>query len=792
MRKNLLVLSFAAMAIAAQADVLTPEQALGRALAGGPAKVAQKGGAPKLVYTDAIDGQPATYVFEQANGGYMLLAADDAVAPVLGYSDEGNFDKDNIPDNMRWWLGQYAQEIAYARANGVKYEAPAKAAAMTAIAPLCTTKWNQMAPYNNLCPVSNANGQRAVTGCVATAMAQLMKYHNYPAVGEGQKSNTTAGFPTTTINFAKWPLDWDNMLDTYTANSGEKEKLAVAQLMVACGVSVEMNYGTDASGAVSAMVAQALIKYFKYDEGCRFINRDYFPMSEWKQMAWNELKTVGPVLYAGTSSEGGHCFIVDGYDGQDYFHLNWGWGGMSDGYFLLSALNPSSQGVGGYSPGAGFTANQGMLLGAKKPVAGSKKYYFLGMHDSAFKISQASTTLGGSFTVPVTTYNFAPWECSGTIGVNLTSASGSTQFVGHQTFGPIRASSAGSIYGTGEYTVRVPSNLAAGTYTVTPAWKSADGTVSPIYVKINLTRAYTMTVTGSNVTFKAIDQTPQLKATALKVESKKLYAGQPSVFRVTFNNPGTTEFYGNVAAGLYTTTPANGTRPAYVGSTFIVDVAPGETIEMPYDATFKSAPAGKYKLCFYNPNKNYEILGQAFDVTYEATPSDADTKVTVTDFGFIDGVTKDVDSQNMGMKFSIACTEGYFHKSLSVIVTRSNSTALTVAVFGVDDFSLYAGEGANVEVYGAANLTYSSRYTYNLYLVDGTKYDAAKVLAGPVNFTVPNPSGIDDVTADEPVEVKYFNLMGIAVDIDHAAPGVYVRVSTYADGTTASDKVTKK
>ncbi len=791
MRKNLLILSFAVMAMAAQADVLTPEQALGRAMGSGPAKAAQLGGAPRLVFTDAIEGQPATYVFEKAQGGYMLLSADDAVAPVLGYSDDTAFDKDNIPDNMRYWLDMYAAEIAYARANGLKYEAPAQAAAMTAIAPLCTTKWNQEAPYNNLCPVSNANGQRAVTGCVATAMAQLMKYHNYPTKGEGKKSNTSAGFPTTTVDFANTTYDWANMIDVYTTNATEAQKKAVAELMVSCGVSVDMSYGTDASGAVSAMVAQALISNFKYDQGCRFLTRDYYSMTEWKEMAWNELKTVGPVLYAGTSTEGGHCFIVDGYDGQDYFHLNWGWGGMSDGYFLLSALNPYSQGIGGYSPGAGFTANQGMLLGAKKPVSGSKKFYMLGMHESAFKITETSANLGAYITIPTTTYNLSPWDVSGTIGIFITSSNGSRQFVGNQTFGPIRSMAAGSIYGTGQYSVKLPTNLAAGTYTVTPAWKG-EGGENPIYVKINLCRSYTMTVSGNKATFKANDSAPQLKATALKVESKKLYAGQPAQFRVTFNNPSSNEYYGNVTVGLYNSTPASGTRPAYIGSTFIVDVAPGETIEMPVDATFKSAPAGTYKLCFYNPNKNYEILGQAFDVTFEPTPTDAETKYTVTDFGFINGVTTNVDASNLAVKFTITCTEGYFHKSnLNVVFTRSNNATLTVASISVPDFALYAGEGITVEAYGSANLSYSSRYSYNMYLVNGSSYNAANVIAGPVAFTVPNPSGIDDIEADQPVEVHYYNLQGMPVDIEQAAPGAYVRVSVYADGTTQSEKIAK-
>lgn len=790
MRKNLLILAFAATAIASQADVLSPDQALARALSGGPAKAASlDGAAPRLVYTDVFDGQPASYVFEKAKGGFMLLSADDAVAPVLGYSDEGEFDPANIPANMRYWLDTYAEEIAYARANGITYEAPAYAANWAAIAPLCTTKWDQGSPYNDMCPVSTSNGQHAVTGCVATAMAQLMKYHNYPDVGQGQKSNTSAGFPTTTINFANVKFNWADMTDTYDSRSTDVQKHAVAQLMVACGVSVDMSYTTGMSGAVSALVAQALVKYFKYDEACRFLYRDYYAMSAWQEMAYNELKNVGPVLYAGTSDEGGHCFIVDGYDGQGYFHLNWGWGGMSDGYFLLSTLNPSSQGIGGYSPGAGFTKNQGMLLGAKKPQAGAKKFYQLSLHDNAFKITQSSSTLGSTINLPNMAYNYSSWQATGTIGVFLTASNGSRQFVGSQAI-DVRPITGTSIYGTGAYSVRLPSSLAAGTYTVTPAWKANDGAEYPIYVKVNLCGSYTMTVSGSNVTLKANDEAPQIKATKLQVRSKKLYAGQPAQFTVTFTNTSKNEYYGDVVAGLYTSTPTSGTKPAYVGTTFIVDVAPGETIEMPYDAQFKTAPAGQYKLAFYNPNKNYELLGQAFDVTFERTPTDAETKYTVSDFGFINGITQNVDANSIGVKFDISCTAGFFNKDLNVIIVQSNTKSKR-ATLAVEPFSLYPGESKAVEVHGAASLNYSTRYNYCLYLVDGISYAADKVLAGPVNFTVPNPAGIDDVAGDEAVEVRYYNLQGMPVDIEQAAPGVYVRVSVFADGTTATDKISK-
>ncbi|MCM1222777.1 MAG: C10 family peptidase, partial [Lachnospiraceae bacterium] len=758
---------------------------------------AAKGGAPKLVYTDIHEGQPSTYIFDKAgSAGYLVLSADDAAAPVLGYADEGTFDKDNIPDNMRYWLDMYAEEIAWARANGITYQAPSQAASYAAIAPLCKTKWNQDAPYNDLCPVATSDGEnikkgeRAVTGCVATAMAQLMKYHNYPPVGEGSKTNSTQHFPSTTVNFANTPFDWNNMLDTYSANATEAQKQAVAQLMLACGVSVEMGYGTVASGTQSGYVANALLTYFKYDKAVKFIFRDYYSMTDWKEMAYNELKTVGPVLYSGsTVKQEGHCFIVDGYDGQDYFHLNWGWGGVSDGYFLLSSLDSDYQGIGGASSGGGFIKRQGMLLGAKKAQANSKRYYQMLAGDNPFVIQESSATVGSFIYVDMTSYNYTYGaSVSGTLGLFVTSSSGNRQFVGQSSFS-VNAPSGNSVWGTGKYAVKVPS-LANGTYTVTPAWKSSDGTEYEIGVKVNLCRSYTMTVNGNNVTFKANNEAPQIQATKLQVTSKTLYAGAPGNYRVTFTNKSSNEYYGDVSVGLYRTTPTSGSRPTYTGSTFIVDVAPGETVEMPFSATFKNAAAGNYKLAFYNPNDNYKLLGSSFDVSFEAMPSDAETKLTVTDFGFIDGNTTNIVENNMGIQFTIECNEGYFNKPLYVLIVQTRNNVAR-NYFTISDVELFPGEKVTKQFYGSAS-SLPKAFNYALYLSTKSTYSAADILAGPVAFKLASQSGIGDVAADEePAEVMYFNLQGIAVDFEQAAPGVYVRVSVFADGTSKSEKVRK-
>ena len=394
MNKSILVLAAATAAFAANAEVLTPEQALARVRVDGPARIhgLQSSGDAALrpVYTQSAGSLPAAYVFD-TRSGYMVVSADDVAAPLLGYADEGSFDAANIPDNLRYWLESYASEIAWARDNGVE---PARSRASRAdrapIAPLVKTQWNQGSPYNNYCPIYN--GSRSVTGCVATAMAQVMKYYNYPAKGTGSHSYTTKTLKISqSMDFSSTSFRWTSMADSYGSFSSTSQKNAVATLMHACGVSVDMDYTPNESGAPSMNVASALANYFGYDKGVRYLMRDYYGMAEWEELVYNQLVEFGPVQYSGSNTSAGHSFVCDGYSADGYFHFNWGWGGMSDGYFLLTALDPTSQGIGGST--AGYNSGQDII--ANVATSGEGKMYEQMLIDGDFKIDTPQVQKGG-------------------------------------------------------------------------------------------------------------------------------------------------------------------------------------------------------------------------------------------------------------------------------------------------------------------------------------------------------------------------------------------------------------
>ena len=305
----------------------------------------------------------------------MIVSGDDRTEEILGYSNTGTFDEIRMPSNMRAFLQSYADGIQYLDDHHVEaaYQ-PAtsrRAASKTSIKPLMSSTWDQEAPYNHECPAIGS--QTAYTGCVATAMAQVMYYHRWPDA-------TTAPIPAyQTGNYkinleevpAGVPLDWNSMTASYwNRYQGTAAEKAVATLMKLCGQSVQMDYGLDADGGSSAYsqaVAAALINYFDYEEATtRFINRKNYTYNEWQDIIYAELAADRPVLYGGMSKGGGHEFVCDGYDKDDFFHINWGWGGMSDGYFRLRLLDPNQQGAGGSATNDGYGMLQDAVIGIQK------------------------------------------------------------------------------------------------------------------------------------------------------------------------------------------------------------------------------------------------------------------------------------------------------------------------------------------------------------------------------------------------------------------------------------------
>ncbi|MEI8278474.1 MAG: thiol protease/hemagglutinin PrtT [Bacteroidota bacterium] len=334
----------------------------------------------QLVYTATKNNnaQIATYyVFNTSTNGFVIISADDIAYPVLGYSTESTFLNTNMPSNIAYWFNRYNNTISYGIEHNMKTTADvnskwealstptllAKTTAVAVVLPLVKTKWNQSPYYNALCPFDQSANQLSVTGCVATAMSQVMKYWNYPAMGTGSHSYTPATNPQyglQTANFDTTHYLWANMPTTLVTNN-----TPVATLMYNAGVSVDMDYSPTGSGAWviqsqsfgTSCTEYALPTYFGYKNSLQGLDRTNFGAIEWLAMLKMEFNSSRPVIYVGfDNSAGGHCWVLDGYDVNDMIHTNWGWGGSDNGYYANDAMDPT---MAGYA----FDQGQEMVIG---------------------------------------------------------------------------------------------------------------------------------------------------------------------------------------------------------------------------------------------------------------------------------------------------------------------------------------------------------------------------------------------------------------------------------------------
>ena len=302
--------------------------------------------ATRLAYTAEHE---RFYVFDRGNhGGFVVVSGDDRLPQVLGYGDKGGFGTPILPPAVKYWMDGMNRQIEFLQAhNDAAAHQPTKRA--DAVGPLMTTRWNQSWPYNNYCPTYDDGDEQvhAVTGCVATATAQIMNYYQWPAVGRGSHGYTcnVNGETVTDLyaDFSESVYRWELMLDDYDEGSSAESCDAVARLMSDVGISMDMGYGSS-SGASEKDALMAMKRYFDYYDKAYLLNRDNYGAAEWDQMLVDELSAGRPILYCGfdlsPTTGGGHAFVIDGFDTEGYFHLNWGWGGSYDGFFLVSALSP--------------------------------------------------------------------------------------------------------------------------------------------------------------------------------------------------------------------------------------------------------------------------------------------------------------------------------------------------------------------------------------------------------------------------------------------------------------------
>jgi Peptidase C10 family. len=344
--------------------------------------------AMELVQTVESGGVSCYYVFNGNANSFVMVSADDQVSPVFAYSNEVAFEPNNIPPHTAAWLNNYTTQIKYVIDNNIPAtdaiagqwamlngDGPQlRTTAAVVVDPLLgNIKWGQDPYFNELCPFDADDNALTVTGCVATAMAQIMKYWNWPATGNGSYSYNSS-YGQLTADFGSTTYNWNNMPGSLMQSNNN-----IATLMLHCGISARMRYGTSASGGSGAYVTDAqspytncaeyaFKQYFRYDAATtKGAERTNYSDQEWIDLLKAEMDEQRPVLYAGFGSSGGHAWVADGYSDDDKLHINWGWNGSSNGYFMADAMNPAALGTGGGS--GGFNNNQHVILGIQPEPA---------------------------------------------------------------------------------------------------------------------------------------------------------------------------------------------------------------------------------------------------------------------------------------------------------------------------------------------------------------------------------------------------------------------------------------
>lgn len=325
-----------------------------------------------LVYTYSdSEGTPYIYIFNVSGSGFVAVSAEDRVKPILAYSTEGTFSAEDIAPAFNFTIKSYTDDIQYIRENDVERLSDiadewtrvektgrVKAVRNTRTVPiLLETLWNQNYPYNALCPEDDGgNGGNVYAGCVATAMAQVMKYFNHPVQGTGSHSYTPGGwghpyYPTQTANFGETFYNFERMPMQLDSTSTEEDIFYIAQLQWHCGVGVEMMYGPDGSGAYSEDVPNVIGSYFGYNPDAEVLYKDWYWKDDFSEMLKSELDLGRPLYYSGQDDGGGggHAFVCDGYDENDFFHFNWGWDGKDNAWCAMGALNTTKYAFNTYN-----------------------------------------------------------------------------------------------------------------------------------------------------------------------------------------------------------------------------------------------------------------------------------------------------------------------------------------------------------------------------------------------------------------------------------------------------------
>ena len=710
------------------------------------------------------------YAFNRPTGGYMIVSADDqAETPVLGWSDNGQMPSmDEMPDNMKWWLECMSDQAA---SNAAAQMTPdmrrtSSTPIYAAVAPLMTTKWGQLAPYNDMTPV--IEGTHTPAGCVAVAVAQVMNYHRFPVTGTGSKSYVSKG-QRLSVDFSAVTFEWDKMVNSFSGSTDAEANEAVAKLLYSVGVGCKTTYTPSASSASATNAALTLLNNFGYDPGMRILNREYFKYDAWMDILYNELKAGRPVIYTGSNPEGGHAFVADGYylqDNTDYVHINWGWDGYSNGYFAITAMNPVVQGVGGST--SGYNNAQTMIVGIQ-PAREDSYAQPVPEFTGDFSISTKSVNVTADATVRVSDpsgiFMVNLSKASARFGVRLENEAGEVKFIPCLRDRQLVRGSA-VLY----YDMEASDFPTEGVWTVSPAVQDVAGNWTYTgMVKMNKVRKCTLVASDNELTFTD-NSVSEASATPLTLLSP-VFSGR--TFGVgAYLSTSSNEYFRQVAPVLF----KDGVRVA-TGPMISVQLYPGEAQYIEWVGKFASSfEPGQYTMCLVQANGT--VINDPVEVTVEATPQEeAEIELAVEfdghDMEMMTGSGKaaahEVSISPLTVTVYIECKSGYYCENIAGVIFEGNQGRVKLPEQFV---GVKAGETVALTFeYEGEELNHDTTYNLKTLASNSQTY-----IGNPVYFrsSLATIADIDSDNTDTEF-VKYYTLDGTQV----AAPstsGIYVAI----------------
>ncbi len=744
----------------------------------------------------SVENENVLYVFNRGeNEGFIIVSGDDAVEqPVLGYSDCGSFDYEMMPDGLQWWIGEYANEIALSRRFAASDVSEIRQSLFNKnVGPLVEARWSQDAPYNNMCPEYSGT-TRSATGCVATAMAQIMYHHKYPTNGVGSK-NVQNGATIETIDFANTTYEWDVMTPLYSSLSTEAECNAVATLMYHVGRSVDMMYGA-ASGAVSAEAAPALARYFNYDKSIVHRDRNYYTIDEWERFIIDDIDNGRPIMYHGQSNDGGHAFVLDGYNSDGYVHINWGWNGMSNGYFLLHALTPEKQGIGGFS--GGYNSGQGAIFGIQPNRGGAATHEITA---ESIYIENGSYDLGNTISTVVTSIANAYWnnvQCK--IGFMLHDENDVVTIIESNDYN----FSGSSIKGTINVPLTLPTTLSDGEYKLYLANTISGGEWKHVAMNVNASPYYTVTVDQGKATISS-NEGGEIWATSVECNEDVIYSGCFSTFTITVSNTMNHEYFGSLYVSIY---ESKGKFEQRKSDAIALSIPAGKEVEIEIPIKIE---VSKGNYCIFITDGKKNKYSDSYPITVEAEP--AMVNFAVSDFRLVkdakDWLQVEYTITNNGEDYTGYMRPWVLYKNQGSTSSYVNSEEITIKSGESMDFAQEwrFDDGVVGEDYICSLWYYNARIggvsqlvNENLHFTLSEETALDRVETTQVNL-YPNPADeyINITTTHNIDNVTLYSLQGCAVSyINGSGTSMIVDVRSLPQGTyilvvrTSENNITKK